>query len=467
MHYPMTSRQPTSGPHVMTAEVHSERSVDGKTLDVLSVITIIFFILTFAIKAFTDDLYAKGEISSTIAYSKYATAAICTLAAFLRMHTTGERIFVREFDELAVIGGLFTAETLILLAAHGQIEGYVFIELLKLIMPVFMAYGVVNALSPRQIKICMIAVFIICLPAYVLNLARNGVTFSSLASVDFATSGSPTEDAGFAGISLILALYFMYFRVNMVLTVLSVIFCILTFKRLSLVVCLAAIVISCFFPQLMAMRINRHFRTLCKVLTIAGVGVWYWLLLPQQENLFVRLFGQSPAQLTSGRSAIMNYLIESGFRSYGFGSANDVTKTTFNGTPFEMDLIKIAFELGPIMMMIFVWLFWDIAGDSFWGYFIVGYFMLNMITSDSLSSNFSFTLTYITIALVNVSQAEGDTEQGSGDKTSSNPRFLIAKARNAPPNPTTHPGLVNSKGMTRRYENEPSQSPAAVGGFDE
>ena len=96
---------------------------------------------------------------------------------------------------------------------------------------------------------------------------------------------------------------------------------------------------------------------------------------------------------------MLGYLLSSGFESYGFGSANEVAKAVFVA-PFEMDLTKIALELTPLVMVLFVWLFWDVAGDSLWGVVIIGYFMINMITSDSLTSNFCLTLAYMTCGLV-------------------------------------------------------------------
>lgn len=376
------------------------------SISFLNLITMILFILTFAIKALTDQLYIRGEISSTVVYSKYVTAAICCVTALLEMHDKGEHIFVREFDELSCICVLFTAESIVLLAMHGSIDGAVLNDLMRLIMPVILAYVVLNSLTSWQINVCMIWVLVVCVVGYFLNLVRSGVTFASLAEMNFSTSESPTEDSGFAMISLVLALYFLYFRENILLSIFSVIFCILTFKRLAIVICLLAVIISCFFPKLMNVAIDPHFRTLFKILTIALTGLWYWLLLPQQESLFVHLFGKEPTIFTSGRSSVMRYLLSEHFRSYGFGSATAFAYQTLH-VPFEMDFIKIAFELTPLALFIFIWLFWDIAGTSFWGYFIVGYLVLNMITSDSLSSNFSFALAYITVGLVNESQIIG------------------------------------------------------------
>ena len=100
-----------------------------------------------------------------------------------------------------------------------------------------------------------------------------------------------------------------------------------------------------------------------------------------------------------GRSDTLRYLYLGDFHSYGYGSANETVNAVF-GVPFEMDLAKIAIELTPIVAIVFVWLFWDLAGDSFWGVVIIGYYMINMITSDSLNSNFAFTLAYIVIGTV-------------------------------------------------------------------
>lgn len=373
-------------------------------VDVLSLVTMIFFILTFAIKAFTDQLFVNGEVSSTIAYSKYVTAAIACIASFIRMYDTGERLFVHEFNILIGISTLFTVESFVLLAIHGSIETEVISELIKLIMPILMAYGVLNALSHRQIRFCMNVVFYLCVAGYIVNLVRNGVTVSQLTQMNFTGSFSPTEDSGFDLIALIFSLYFLYFRDNVFSTVIAIAFCVLTFKRLAILICFIAVIISFFVPKLMNVRVNRRWRTVCKILTLMATLVWFWLLLPQQQDLFIKIFGQTPFTFTSGRSSSLDYLLESKFQSFGYGSANAVIFGRW-GVPFEMDLIRISLELSPVVMIIFVWLFWDIAGDSFWGYFIIGFFMLNMVTSDCLFDNFSFTLAYITIALVNDSLA--------------------------------------------------------------
>ena len=167
-----------------------------------------------------------------------------------------------------------------------------------------------------------------------------------------------------------------------------------------MLVAAVVLVVGLFWPGLGRRKVSRGLITFLKVATLALAALWVWLLLPEQQQLFVSIFGRTPFDFTMGRSESLRYLWSSGFQSYGYGSANETVNALF-GVPFEMDLAKIAFELTPLATILFVCLFWDVAGTSLWGVLIVGYYMLNMITSDSLTSNFAFTIAYMTIGAVN------------------------------------------------------------------
>ena len=373
--------------------------------NIFNIVAVAFLILTFAIKAFTDGPYVRGEISSTVAYSKYITAAISCFAAFLIMLRNGEHHFVAEFNKLMLMVLVFAFISLVQQAYSGIVSFTTYGELIKLAMPMVLAYCILNALSYKELNRCMLAILVISFCGYLVDLHDKGASILSIFQSDFSASQSETESSGFAEIALMLSLYFAYFRTSKVALVWSTIFSILTFKRLALVVVLVAFIISVFFPRLVHTRISRRFIVALKIGTLVAVLFWYWLLLPEQEPLFVNLFGDVPAAFTMGRSDVMRYLISSDFESFGFGSANAVVNAQF-GVPFEMDLIKIAIELTPLALVLFVWVFWDLTSGSFWGMFIVGYYMLNMITSDSLTSNFSFTLAYIVLGLVGIKESE-------------------------------------------------------------
>lgn len=365
----------------------------------LEYVAAFFFVLTFVIKAFVDDAYTAGDVSATVAYTKYATAAIACLAAFACAFKRDELVFVREFDELLVIFMAFSVVSMILMLATGVMSTVVFFELFKFVMPIVLAYSVLNAIDNEIFSRCMVVILIVSIAGYLYTLGQNDVSISDFLNADFSTSDSATESSSFSGISLMLTFYFAFFRKRKVWLVLATAFCVLTFKRLALIFAIVAIVISLVAPRLMSRRVPKKLVTGLKLVTIAVVAIWAWLLLPDQQDLFTSLFHNTPSAFTMGRSDAFRYLLSSGFRSYGFGSANEATNAAF-GMPFEMDLIKIAIELTPLVMVLFIWLYWDIAGTTLWGVFIIGYFMLNMITSDSLTSNFCLTLAYITCGLV-------------------------------------------------------------------
>ena len=366
---------------------------------ILPILTALFFVLTFAIKAFVDDAYMRGEVSSTLAYAKYATAAIACLTGLACAFKKGEKVFVGQFDRLLIIFGVFFLGSVVCMFATAKISFVVFNELLRLGMPILLSYALLNSLDEDTVYKCMVAVLIVSFAGYLYDLSNEGIGVQDFLNANFDESDSATESSSFSGISLVLTLYFAFFRKRKAWLVLATVFCVLTFKRLALVVAIAAFVVSIFFPRVMGIRVSKRALTALKVLTIAAVAFWAWFLLPEQNDLATNLFGQDPRTFTMGRSLTYRYMLNADFQSYGFGSANEVVTAAF-GMPFEMDFIKIAFELTPLAMILFIWLFWDIAGTSLWGVAIIGFFVLNMITSDSLTSNFCLTLAYMTCGMV-------------------------------------------------------------------
>lgn len=366
---------------------------------VLPMIAALFFVLTFLIKALVDDAFTRGDISADIAYTKYVTAAVACLAALAYALKNGERVFIKEFNGLAFIFIIFTAVSTFLQVKTGHFSSGVLVELFKFAIPIILAYAMLNALTPRALYRCIVAVLFVSILGYLLTLSHEGVGISEILKASFEDSESASESSTFSGIFLVLTFYFAFFRHKKLWLVLSALFCILTFKRLAIVAVLFALAVSFIAPRLMKVKVPHGVIVVLKVCTVLGAFLWTWMLLPEQNYLFVQLFGDTQSHFSMGRSDVLGYLLSSGFESCGFGSANEVAKAVF-AAPFEMDLTKIALELTPLVMVLFVWLFWDVAGDSLWGVVIIGYFMLNMITSDSLTSNFCLTLAYMTCGLV-------------------------------------------------------------------
>ena len=145
---------------------------------------------------------------------------------------------------------------------------------------------------------------------------------SEILEASFMDSNSASESSTFSGIFLVLTFYFAFFRHKKVWLVLSALFCILTFKRLAIFAVLFALVVSFIAPRLMKIKVPRGAIVALKVCTVLGAFLWTWMLLPEQQYLFIHLFGDTQSHFSMGRSDVLGYFLSSGFESYGYGSAN-------------------------------------------------------------------------------------------------------------------------------------------------
>lgn len=365
-------------------------------------IALVFFILTFAIKVFIDGPYSRGEVSSAVAYIKYGTAAMACAFAWLYLFRKKKKkqIFLSEYKQMMLVAVLFTFITLMEQLGTGIYATTCYIELIKFAMPVILAFFMLNTLDFETFYKCMVILLWMSFIAYIIDLHNEGANVLDIFQADVASSESKTEHSGLSGISLAFVFFFTYFRRSRFLFLFSIFFCVCTFKRLAL--CFVAIALICkfFFPHVMSKKVSKSVLYTLKAGTVVVTGIWFWLMLPEQEHYVLAWSGKSTFDFTSGRSGMMRYLLDHSFKSYGFGSANDMINKLF-GVPFEFDFIKIAFELSPLVLVIFICVFWNMSGHTFWGVCIIGFFVLNMITSDSLTSNFSMTLAYMVIGSIN------------------------------------------------------------------
>lgn len=367
---------------------------------VFPILALFLFIVTFAIKVFIDGPYSRGEVSTAVAYSKYGTALVACVLSVLFLYKKKKTIFLTEYKQMMLVVILFTAVTVVQQCSSGIFSSTSYIELVKLIMPVILAYLMLNTLDFDTFYGCMTFILWMSFIAYLIDLKNSGASIFDIFYADYSTSSSKTEHSGLSGIALAFVFFFTYFGKNRFYMYFAVFFCICTFKRLAICFAVIALLIKILYPELMNKQISKSSLFFLKILTMLITGFWFWLLLPEQEHYIVSWFEKSTFDFTSGRSGMMRYLLEHSFKSYGFGSTNDIINRLFD-VPFELDFIKIAFELSPILLFVFVFVFWNISGRVFWGVYIIGFYVLNMITSDCLQSNFSLTLVYMVIGAIN------------------------------------------------------------------
>ena len=364
--------------------------------DVLNGLTVVFFCLTYIFLGLTDGLLvARGVDAGNILVRLKYYLMILTVACSLLYAVVHKRfnIFWKETKQLLIIVIVFALISGFEIITVGAYTSDVLDSLIKLALPVLLAYGVLNTLTYRQLQISMVIVLGFSIAGYVCELLFGGFSSASLSEMDYATSSSPTESSIFAGISIILCAFYCYYRNNTVLTVLSTIYAIATFKRLAIIFAIAFFVIPIFVDP--NKKVPSYIRQIMKMVFLCGTGIYYLLLLPQSGRIFEELFHQSQDQYTMGRSSFLRTLLSTNYQSYGYGSSAIVI-----GRSLEMDYLQIAIELTPIALFIFINGYWSILGNNLYLTIFMLFQSFNFLTSHSLNSNYAWGIAFIFIGMV-------------------------------------------------------------------
>ncbi|QOL32677.1 hypothetical protein [Bifidobacterium eulemuris] len=300
---------------------------------------------------------------------------------------------------LLIIGITFVSCLQIL--QTGQFTSLTVDNLLKILLPAIMAYGVLNTLSFKELQNCMVIIFISSVIGYLCELGFKHVSIDMIVNADYANSSSPFESSYFAGMSITLCFFYCYYRKNRLLTILSVLYVIATFKRLAIIFAILFFILP-FFLNL-DKKLPTWNRQVLKLFFLLVTYIYYWLLLPQTEEIFFNIFHDTQQHFTMGRNVFLDTLINSDYRAFGYGSTDIVL-----GFSLEMDLIQIALEMGPIILFLFINSFWNLTADNIYITFIILFEFANFLTSHSLNSNYKWGLTFIVIGMIVYMSKERD-----------------------------------------------------------
>lgn len=379
------------------APSHKER-LDEK--DVLVWFTVFLFCATLALKSFTDALYVAAGNESAVTSLKYVTAAIGIVVGWLYMFRTHRfNVFRREFHCLIGIWILFLAISLCSVIYFGNIPPLMPNELMRLAMPMLFAYVILNTLSFKQIYYSMKFILYISIIGYLIEIFVTEKTTVSeiITSTSFSASQSPLETSNFYGPAIALCFFFSYYRRDKVSLICSVIFAIAVFKRLEIIFAVIAFVFPYFFNY--DRRISSKWNVIIPTFFIMLTGVYFYMLLPANSQLFQSIFGTSQGQFTMGRSYNLQRVLEGDYVMHGYGSI-----MSYLGRGLEMDLIGIVLEISPIALIIFLFLYWQLVGSCLYNALLMFYCFASMETAGVLDQNFQWLLVFIILGCTNYFQ---------------------------------------------------------------
>ncbi len=375
-------------------EKDGEISLESKR-NIVSCINILLFILMYAFRSFTDAIYvSKGIESNFLINVKYLILGVAILFGIFQLKYKKEKtIYNKELVNIIIVISTFVIISSVMIIITENFYSSFIESIIKLSLPIVYVYLLLNIMDFEDIYKCMCGALIFSFIGYVLEIGINNFTISNFLKIDFIHSYSPFESHFSAGTAIAMCTFFMYYRKNKILKYLSLIFAIFTFKRMAVIFALVLL----FLPKFIDVNKNlkEKYKNIIKVIFVIFTLVYFWLLTPQSNIFFEKIFGESQTSVTMGRSDFLQSLLNMDFVSSGYGSISNLF-----GKGLEMDLISIYLETTIIGLIVFINGYWNCAGNKVYTFVYMTFQFLNLLTSHSLSNSFNWILAFLIIGCI-------------------------------------------------------------------
>lgn len=261
--------------------------------------------------------------------------------------------------------------------------------LLKLFLPVFISFVVVNTVSEKQIYKILVCYLVLSFVAYILTVGLDKFTINNFLSIDFIRSFSPFESNFFSPSALGLFLYFVYNNKKIWTIVLSALFVVLTFKRFMIVAMVITLILAPFVTK--NKSISKSLVHLLAFLTV--IGTWIYMLVMEGvlDDILIKYIGMDMNKFTMGRGWLFENL-KYHFVSYGFGSAITQVRS------IEMDLLAFYMEMGVLSIIVFIFCLYSIGNCKLYCIYIISIVLVELMTSHFYDISFFWIIFYMTIS---------------------------------------------------------------------
>lgn len=365
-----------------------------------STINAFIFFMAIVVMTLTADMEQAGMISMLKYFVCCLGIAFSVVCVKLKT-----RMFQYELKNVLWVIVSFAVITAIKTGIYGGFTNRSLYELFFLALPIVYAYCLINTVPFKVMDRFMFFTLIFSFVGYLLSL-RLGLPaiVSALSSLSFSGSFSLLESHSFSGISIALALYYLYFRKNKVGMILSVLFVIMTFKRLAVL----TVIVLFFLPKLLDedKMVNKKLLNVTKVV-IAVLGVAYFAaMIPSNIEFVEKLLKVNLKEFTMGRTYRFLYAYNGiGFKNAGLGSVYTYLMKNYH-LAIEMDIAKLMFEVTPFGVLLFINNLFNVSRKSVYCFLVMIYLFVNMITSHCLASVFTWLIIYITFGMIEYKQSE-------------------------------------------------------------
>lgn len=267
----------------------------------------------------------------------------------------------------------------------------------KLLLPVYVAYGVLNILDNVDIYRVMSISLTICFIAYVMTKGISNFSFKNMFAYSIVNSSISTLESNmFSPLAIAFCLYFCYFRKNIMYTVLSVFFTIFTHKR---VFTLYAVVLLFVGGLLRKKKEIPKWVLVCFGLSFFIISLVYikMNLGTYDDSIFERYLGIDLDAFNMGRKWLFQNAIYHGYKSAGLYT---LSSSDFVMRSPEMDLPNFYLEMGVISVVVWIFTMLKITNANTYNFVASTFILFELLTSHWSDITYFWILYYITLGSI-------------------------------------------------------------------
>ena len=359
-----------------------------------SIVIIVYFIIYVLNNIF------EGKVNIiSIANTYYIFVALMTGLILLIMKKNEKLNFKKELISFVSMMSILILMSLIKILYYHKYNTAMINGIGVMLFPMLFAFLFINIMDFKQIYNSMVTILIISIIGYIIEIGIQAFSAKSLSMISIRDSYSPFESHMYSGISAGLAAFFCYFRKKKLPTIVSVIFSILTFKRIPIIFTIILLVYSLFS--------NKANKTISKkiiIFTAVGFSICGFLytqmLMPNNiralNSIINKYLNIDLYTLVMGRNVLFSRLFTNGFHSLGLDS------TFLFSKDIEMDLVRLYLEVGIVGLLSVSLYFWSLTKNKRYNYIFMFSIFVNLLLSHSLHSPVGWVLKYIVIFTVSL-----------------------------------------------------------------
>lgn len=358
------------------------------------VLTTIVFLIAFLV--YSIYMFMWGMLNNARYFGIFLgiiQSSVVFIFRNLSLHRSKKKIKSKNILFILVLGVLFFFLSYFKAKANGlEMSDRVIVQISYLTIPALYAFLIINIISIKTWHKLMKFILITSIILYIFSVGI-GNFFSINEWLMISGGNSPFESSTYSGIFTISAFYFQYYgeisdykdKKMRIYFILSVAFSIFSWKRLSVLFVFLIWFVGRYFD--FNRKVSKFFSLITALIFCEATTIYTQFV---EGNL--SLFNINAYQFTTGRTYILSLWQAYGYISAGYGSSYD-----FIHRYLEMDLVQMYLEIGFIAVLFFSLCYFNLVGNNFYGYCVMVYEFLNLLTASSFPSVFEWILTLVFI----------------------------------------------------------------------